>query len=455
MNMRQQVASKFFLPALISGLSAVSQAQSQTVTPNVLFIMVDDLGWADLSCYGRKEWQTPQIDRLAEQGLRFSQAYAQPLCSPTRCELMSGKHAARLRVTDWLPGFPNPANSRLRQVLPAGGLDASEVTLAEAFEEAGYRTALIGKWHAGLDADKQGFQELFEYSNRNAFPRFEKGRFMTVRKSDAAVDFMRRNKANPFFLYLSFHAVHTPIDAEPSKIEAHAARGVKNAEYAAMVEHVDDAVGVVLGELDALGLAENTLVVFYSDNGGVTYCNQNRAYITLNFPLRGNKGSLYEGGVRVPLIVRYPGKIEPGSKTDAMVMPADFYPTLLELTGIPPKPEQHVDGRSFAAVLRGEEGSRNSAFWHYPHYSRHAMGYPSSAIRDGDWKLIHWYETGEFELYNLSEDLGEQNNLLPFFKDKADSLKNQLNKALTSVNAEIPKINSRDPGTKAEKTTQN
>jgi arylsulfatase A len=374
---------------------------------NVVFLLADDLGWRDASCYGRKEWTTPNIDRLAQNGCRFTTAYAMPLCSPTRTMLLAGKHCVRLGVTDWIPGY-DPAKECLVQTpkmvlrVPPGN-----VGLAKAFAEAGYATGHIGKWHVPQPPAQWGFQsskltDVFHVDNEQ-------------NKADAAVAFLRENKERPFFLYLCFSSVHLPLNALPETVARH--QDAPYPMYAAIVDQLDGYVGAVMNGLRELGLERNTIVVFYSDNGGVQWCHAAGRLVTSNAPLRGNKGSLYEGGVRVPLIISCPATIQASTVSDAIVGPADLYPTLLELCGLPLRPKDHVDGLSFAGVFRGEKGLRKTLQWHYPHFSRHAMGCPSGALRKEKWKLIEWYgqtdENGRnrVELFNLEEDPGEQTDL--------------------------------------------
>lgn len=411
------------------------QQEKRSSSSNVLFILVDDMGWSDASCYGRQVWDTPNIDRLAEQGCRFTSVYAQPLCSPTRSSLLTGKHSTRLGITDWIPGFPNSESSNLKFVEQKKKVDLEEYTLAEAFRDEGYSTGIIGKWHIGNHPSQQGFDTVIQYSATNGCKRFdEDGRFMTDRKGDAAIKFLEDNKNKPFFLYLAFNAVHIPLGASEEKISKH--QDAPNPTYAAMIEHVDDNVGRVIAELDKLGLKDNTIVVFYSDNGGVTRCKFEPTIHTLNFPLRGNKGCLYEGGVRVPMIMRYPKLIEKGSVSDVLVGSMDFYPTLLSMCGIEIKNE--IDGISFAETFRTNTTVRNQLCWHFPHYSRHVMGFPSGAIRLGEWKLVEWFEDGKLELYNLKEDLGEQNNIADHFPEKTSELKKELDKWRKDTGAKIP-----------------
>lgn len=456
------------LRAAEASASVDTAAHSPAAKPNVLFILVDDLGWSDTSCYGRKEWRTPSIDRLAESGCRFTSAYAMPLCSPTRSSLLSGKHCARIGITDWIyrqggfpratihkdgvpsgitdryPGFPPPNDSRIETPpMTQEGLLSEEVTFGEAFAEAGYVTCHVGKWHVGnVPPEKQGFQHVAETEKGHVDEKTE--RYTEAPKVEAAIRFLKDNRNNPFLLYLCFTSVHVPIMATPEKVAKHA--DAPNPTYAAMVDHLDEYIGQVMATMKELDLLRNTIVIFYSDNGGVGRCNFESNVITRNFPLRGNKGTLYEGGLRVPLIVSYPGHIQAGSVSDAIVGSADFYPTMLELCGIPLRPEQHRDGVSFAGVFRGDKGKRQMLQWHYPHFSRHTMGFPSGAIRRDDWKLIEWFgqtaENGKnrIELFNLAEDPGEQNDVADHFPKLRDSLLGELVKWRAETGAVMPTL---------------
>jgi len=420
-----------------SSHTVIKEEKKSLKQPNIVFIMVDDMGWKDASCYGRKMWQTPRIDEFAKQGCRFTNAYAHQLCSPTRSSFMTGKHPARLAITDWIPGFENRPESPLLPVTQNMAVPLEETTIAEALKEKGYVTGIIGKWHIGNTPDQQGFQEVMETTEQKGRTRFDKnGRFMADRKGDAAIKFLETHKKDTFFLYFSFDSVHLRLAASKEKIAKHP--NTINPTYAGMMEHVDDNVGRVLDKIHELGLDDNTIVMFYSDNGGVTRCNFKPLIYTSNFPLRANKGSLYEGGLRVPLIIRWPGVTKAGSTTDEMILTADFYPTILDMVGIEAKPQQHVDGINFSQVLRGEKSNRNELYWHYPHYSRHIMGYPSGAVRIGEWKLIEWFEDGKLELYNLKEDIGEQNNQADHFPKKVDELFTKLRSWRQQVSARMP-----------------
>ncbi|MBA2304044.1 MAG: sulfatase-like hydrolase/transferase [Acidobacteria bacterium] len=438
---------------------AAAEAPSVQVRPNFVVILLDDLGWTDFGCMGSPFYETPNIDRLAAQGMKFSQAYAAAaLCSPTRASLLTGKYPARLHITDFIPGRPRP-HAKLAMPNWTKHLPLAEWTLAEALREAGYATACIGKWHLG-DADffpeKQGFDCAIGGTESGAAPSFfspyriatlpdgEPGEYLTDRESLEAVRFIEANKDRPFFLYLPHHAVHTPIQAKQELIEKYrlmATPGAphSHATYAAMIESADQSVGRVLAKLDELHLAERTIVVVTSDNGGLLA-------MTKNTPLRAGKGSAYEGGVRVPLLIRAPGIVSPKATCDVPVIACDLYPTMLALAGVPPKPKQIVDGESLEPLLRQNGALRREAiFWHYPHY--HGQGAtPYGAIRSGDWRLIEFYDDGRLELYNISEDIGETTNLAGARPGLAESLRRKLDSWRRAVGAQMPTPNpNHDP----------
>ena len=419
--------------------------------PNFVFFLVDDLGWRDVGCYGTKFYETPNIDRLAREGMRFTDAYAAcPVCSPTRASILTGKYPARLSLTDWIPGQreknPKLLVPKFNQELPL-----EEVTIAEALKAAGYACASIGKWHLGGEPyypDKQGFDLNVGGTAKGSPPSYfspygiptladgPKGEYLTDRLADEAEKFIEQNRDRPFFLYLPHFAVHTPIQGK-EEITAKYARkppdgNQKNATYAAMIESVDQSVGRVMKKLDALGLADRTVVFFMSDNGGL-------AGVTSNAPLRAGKGTLYEGGVREPLIVKWPGVVRSGTTASTPVTSTDFYPTILEMAGLPLKPEQHVDGLSLMPLLK-ESGPlrRDTLYWHYPHYHRTT---PAGALRHGDWKLIEYFEDGRLELYNLRDDLGEQKDLAAAMPEKARELQKMLADWRTDVGAQMPTLN--------------
>ncbi len=472
--------------ALGSALCAkpIWMAQGDSVEKmNFVFILADDLGWRDLGCYGSDFYETPHLDRLAREGMRFTQAYAAcPVCSPTRVSIMTGKYPARLATTDWF-GAPQPdtvhnhRGTRHKPLLPAPyeeQMPLDEVTIAEALLGENYRTFFAGKWHLGGEGhypEDHGFEinkgGHHRGSPRSYFapyqnPKLEDGpdgEYLPERLARECADFIDDVNDDPFLLFFSFYLPHTPLRAREdliAKYEAKArqvrhdgpeflpegereARQVQNhAVYAAMIEAMDTAVGTVLDALDRQGLAGNTAVIFMSDNGGLS---TSEGSPTSNVPLRAGKGWLYEGGVRVPMIVKWPDVVAPGSECDHPVTSTDFYPTMLEMAGLRQRPDQHCDGVSFAPLLRGESLPDNRPlFWHYPHYGNQG-GSPGAAIRLGPWKLIAFFEDNRVELYNLDEDIGEQNNLASTIPEKRDELLAMLREWQRDAGARFPTPN--------------
>lgn len=442
--------------------------------PNIILFLADDLGWSDLGCYGADLHETPHLDRLAREGMRFTDAYAASVCSPTRACLLTGRHNARLGVTVWREQSQDPPrNRRLLPPLVTENLPLEETTLAEEFQSAGYLTALVGKWHLG-DAshypETQGFDiniggthwgapqtHFFPYRGRGRFrnefryvPHLEGGRegeYLTDRLTDEAIRVIDSAGQRPFFLYLAHHAVHTPIEAK-SDIVAHYEQKLRpemhhqNAAYAAMVQSLDESVGRVLEHLEQRKLRDRTIVVFLSDNGG--YVNQFAGkQVTNNYPLRSGKASLYEGGVRVPLIVRAPGITPAAALCHAPVFVGDLFPTLLELAGVNREAKQAaaLDGISLAKVLKEPQSplQRDSLYFHFPHY--YATTTPVSAIRAGNWKLLEYYEDRRAELYNLQSDLGEANDLAAAEPARVNALRDRLHGWLKDINASRPAAN--------------
>tara|TARA_B100000945_G_scaffold23264_1_gene16454 strand:+ start:2426 stop:3991 length:1566 start_codon:yes stop_codon:yes gene_type:complete len=492
--------SFLFLIALLSICSSVLRAEQRR--PNVVFFLLDDLGWKDLGCYGSDFYETPNIDVFAKQSVRFTQAYATcHVCSPTRASIMTGKYPARLDMTDWLSGrrdfpFQQLLNAEIHQFLPL-----SEVTIAEALKSVGYATAHIGKWHLGEEPNgptAQGFDLQIPRWNKG-WPRRgyhapfglegledEPGQYLTDRLTDEALKFIESSKDEPFFLYMSHYAVHDPIHGRKDLVEKYQKKlaGMKkpkgpafilegnpdapvsldglietaefapfsvlphrtvkikqfqdNVQFAAMVETVDESLGRIREKLKALGISENTIVILFSDNGGMSagnFGNPNRvinpnaldtAYSTSNLPLRGAKGFLYEGGIREPMIVHWPGYHKKGYVCDVPVVSTDFYPTILEMVGLAAMPGQHADGVSITSLVQGGRSlEREGIFWHFPHYSNHGMQSPGGAIRVGDWKLLEYYEKGNIQLFNLKNDLGEQKDLALKHPEKVAELRQQ------------------------------
>lgn len=434
--------------------------------PNVVLILADDLGWTDLGCYGSDFYETPHVDRLAGMAMKFTQNYsACTVCSPTRAALLTGRAPARLHITDWIPGAM-PDNPKLLVPEWTKFLPHGETTLAEVFRAAGYATASIGKWHLGGEdyvPQTHGFELNLAGTARAATPSFHApwkiptlpdgppGEYLTDRLAEEAVRFIERARDRPFFLYLPHFAVHTPIQGRADlvvKYEQKLRPGLRhnNPQYAAMIESLDAAVGRVLDALTQFGLAERTVVVFTSDNGGLITQGT-----TSNAPLRYGKASAYEGGVRVPLIVHWPGTTAPGSACDTPVVTMDLFPTLLEIAGLP-QPMQPdsagaeaapvtLDGVSLVPLLRGTGTlSRDDLFWHYPHHQHYQLGgtMPYGAIRSGDFKLIEFYNDMRVELYDLRTDVGEQHDLAAERPAQADELRSRLQAWRASVGAQMP-----------------
>ena len=450
--------------AMLESPSCVSSGQGRRTKgkPNIVFIFIDDLGWRDISCYGSKYYETPNIDKLAGEGMVFTSAYANaPNCAPTRACLMSGQYTPRHGV--YTVGSPERGKARLRKLIPIPNkttLDSKIVTIPEALKSAGYTSACIGKWHLGdkepFRPEDQGFDVVFRRSRRSHFTA--EGEYLTDRLTDEALKFIEQNRDRPFLLYLSHHTVHTPIQAKKDIIEKYKKKkpsnGQNNPTYAAMIESMDQSVGTVCDKLNELGLRDNTVVLFFSDNGG--YANA-----TSMAPLRGSKGMLYEGGIRVPMIVRWPGKIKAASVCDVPVIGIDFYPTFLEMAGAP-KPSGHLlDGESLTRLLT-QSGNlkRKAIFWHFPAYlepynekQQPWRTTPAGAVRQGDWKLIEFFEDGKIELYNLRDDIGEKNDLAKTKPEKAKELHMLLIEWRRRVGAPVPtEENPRyDPAARLEK----
>ncbi|MBT3191457.1 MAG: sulfatase [Verrucomicrobia bacterium] len=430
--------------------------------PNIVFILIDDMGWMDLSCQGSTFYETPNIDRLASEGILFSDAYAAcPVCSPTRASIMSGKYPARIGLTHFIGGGSHcKAGSERGRLLNAPYvpfLSTEEKSLASAFKQHGYATWHLGKWHLGGEAywpDRHGFDinlggchmghpsgegHYFPPWQIPTLDQKEGDGYLTDRLGDEAARLIGESDGTPFFMNMWFYSVHTPIQAKPEKIAKYEAKaravGLESVNalvegdyfpaehkktkrlqrrivqsdptYAAMIESLDENVGKILAALEEKGIADDTIVIFTSDNGGLSTAEGSP---TCNAPLSEGKGWMQEGGVREPMLLRWPARVSPGQVTDAIVTSPDFYPTLLEACGLPLSPEQHVDGKSFLSVLDGGESfDRGAVFWHYPHYGNQG-GTPGCSIREGAWKLIEFFE-GEIELYNLKDDLGEAHNL--------------------------------------------
>jgi arylsulfatase A len=456
----ERAAALGLLAGQCRSLDLGGQASAENRPWNLILILIDDMGWRDLGCYGSSSYLTPHIDRLAQEGMRFTDAYASaPVCSPTRAALLTGKWPARLHLTDWIPGRKPWPTSKLHSPDFEQQLPHREITIAEALKPRGYVSASIGKWHlggAGFYPESQGFSLNVAGTERGSprsyfgpfdLPGIEGGTkddYLTERLTDEAEKFLEANRDRPFFLYLPEFAVHMPRQAREASIEKYRAR-IKPGDpqqdpvYAAMVEAVDDAVGRLTRKLEELKIADRTVILFTSDNGGLIYEGSNKLPVTNNAPLRAGKGHLYEGGIRVPLIVKWPGITRPGSLSSSPVSSIDFLPTFLEIAGTA-APSQ-VDGISLVQLLKGSKNSaRPELFWHYPHYSNQG-GTPGGAIRKGDYKLIEFYEDERVELFNLAEDIGERRNLASKEPEKTRELRGLLKGWRSSVEAAMPKEN--------------
>lgn len=429
--------------------------KSQAAGPyNFVFILADDLGWTDLGCMGSPVYQTPNIDALARGGMRFTQAYsACTVCSPTRASILTGQYPARLRLTDWIKGHVRPY-AKLKVPDWTMYLSTNVTTIAKILKSAGYTCASIGKWHLGGEdyyPEKHGFDLNIGGCDKGQPPSYfspykiptlkdgPAGEYLTDREAQEAVNFIKNNKDKPFFLYLAHHAVHTPLMAKSNLVEKYKAIAKtnsvhKNATYAAMIESMDESVGAVMKCLRELNLEEKTIVIFTSDNGGLLN-------VTTNIGIRAGKGSSYEGGVRVPLIVYWKNVIKPGSICEVPVISVDYFPTILEIAGLK-APENHVvDGESIVPLLK-QTGKlrRQNIFWHYPHY--HPGGAtPYSAIRSGNFKLIEFFEDSRLELYDLAADPAEKNNIASQNPELTSKLHALLKEWREKVGAQLPTPN--------------
>jgi arylsulfatase A-like enzyme len=425
-----------FTVLLAHAFAVLSVATAASRPPNIVFILTDDLGINDLTCYNRVDHRTPHLDRLAAAGTRFTSAYcAQPICSPSRAAIMTGKAPARLHLTTYLPGRPDCPSQLLAHPQIRMELPLEEQTLAEHLRAAGYATACIGKWHLGgkgfLPTD-QGFDEYFPGRAVTTPSETEggKGEYELTRE---AIKFMTAKRDRPFFLYLAHNTPHIPYAAREALVARN--RGALEPVYAAVIEAMDDTVGLLLGSLEDLGLARDTLVIFTSDNGGLHVPEGKHRLVTHNTPFRAGKGYLYEGGLRIPLIARWPDRVPAGRVVGAPVVNTDWLPTLLELAGasVPPR----LDGVSLAGLLTGRSAApARPIYFHFPHYNNQG-GKPAGAVRDGDWKLIEFYEDGALELYDLARDRSETTNLAARQPEVVQRLRGQLAAWRTAVDAQI------------------
>jgi len=464
--------------------------------PNILFILIDDLGWKDLGCYGSDFYETPNLDRLAARGMQFTDAYAAcPVCSPTRASVMTGKYPARVGITDWIDwmGAVHPARGRLVDVPYLKNLPRSEYSIAQALADSGYATWHVGKWHLGGQGhmpEDHGFQVNIGGCHQGspgkggyfspwtipvlADAEVDEGVYLTDYLTEQVIDLIQNHDQGkqPFFLNLWYYTVHTPIQAKPEKIakyeEKARALGLDQVQtftegdhypsehkkhlriqrrlvqsdpvYAAMIESLDESVGRILDTLEATDQAENTIIIFTSDNGGLA---TSEGSPTCNAPLAEGKGWMYEGGTREPLFVHWPGVTHANSHCSIPVTSTDFYPTFLEMAGLEPMPKQHCDGASIVPLLTGTSSlEREGIFWHYPHYGNQG-GTPGSSVRSGDYKLIEFFEDGRLELYNLREDISEEHNLATQELGTTQRLHKMLVDWRSEVEALIPEASDR------------
>lgn len=468
------VRALLILMSLGMGLSAASEK------PNFVFILADDLGIMDMSCEGSTLHETPNIDRIAHEGMRFTEGYSTcQVCSPSRASILTGKYPVNHGITDYIGAAVGEAWKRNDKILPSEykrHLGHEETTLAEALAAGGYKTFFAGKWHLGSEGshpEDHGFQinkgghragtppgGFFSPHKNPKLSDGPPGESLPIRLGEETAAFIKANKDQPFLAYLSFYSVHAPIQTTPALWKKYRDKAQQNPHqgerflmdrtlpvrqvqdcpiYAGMMESMDDAVGIVLNALDDLGLAKNTVVIFTSDNGGVS---SGDAYATSCLPLRGGKGRQWEGGIKQPYYIKAPGVTKALSRCATPVTGTDFFPTMLELAGLPAMPQQHVDGLSLVPLMKGENITDRSLFWHYPHYGNQG-GEPCAIIRKGGWKLIHYYEDRRDELYQLGADTGEQQDLAGSRPELTKTLRAELDNWLRETGALIPKQDQR------------
>lgn len=452
------IRSLAYLVLLLTMFAAAEAAPAKT-SPNIVFILIDDMGWKDIGANGSNYYKTPHIDQLAKEGMRFTNGYAAcAVCSPSRAAIMTGQAPARLHITDWISGEEVPATSRFTLPDWTKELSPKLPTLPAILKKHGYTTATIGKWHLGKDAPAAyGFDVnvagghighpanyFWPYGKPAASHRVpmladaggQEGEFLSDRLTDEALKFIAQNKDKPFFLYLPHYAVHAPIQAKESDIalfkDAIADGKQSYPTYAGLVKSVDDSVGRIMAELKKLGLDDQTIVVFTSDNGGVVHFQA-----TDCAPLRGGKGFPYEGGIRVPFIVKAPGITQAGSVSDTRVIGTDFLTTLTHLAGITDAQTQTADGVDLTPALKGGKLDRDTLVWHYPHYWNRGKLTPYSTIISGDWKLVRWYEYDSDELYDLAKDPSERHDLAAANPDVVKALSEKLSAILKQQGAQF------------------
>lgn len=458
----------FFILFIIIQTPFKLSAKMRKQKPNILFILVDDLGWQDLQCYGSNFYETPNIDKLRSEGMMFTNAYsACPVSSPTRASILTGKNPAHLQFTGHITAIGRhryPEHGRIIPPKDKMHVDLNEILIPEALNPLGYKSSSIGKWHVGnkekffpihqgFDINIAGYEhgspptywEPYKNPNSDWNPEIKNltegkpGEYLTDRLTDETIAFIRQNKENPFFVYLSHYAVHTPLEAPDFLVKKYEKKMGKNnaqrsAVYAAMVENLDTNIGRLLSEIKKMDLTDKTIIIFYSDNGG-------EQIATNNNPLREGKGFLYEGGIRVPLIVKWPGKVQENTTCDEPVISDDIYPTIMEMIGKGVKPAKDIDGLSLVPLLMGKNMlEREQLCWYYPHYSPQAK-MPGYAIRKGDYKLIEHYDPETIELFNLKNDIGETKNLVDFKPEKVVELKQTFDLWLKKMNPVMHSLN--------------
>lgn len=466
---------------ILSLFPAVIHAQTVgDEPPNLLFILVDDLGYHDLGYTGSRFYETPNIDKLASEGMIFTNAYASsPICSPSRAAIMTGKYPARLNLTDYIPGnrhYGPHEDQKLASHPFKLFLDPKETTIAEAFKSSGYRTFFAGKWHLGekeIDhPENHGFDVniggnhtghpaggYFSPYRNPQLPDGPEGEYLTDRLTEETIRFISRKSEKPFFALLSYYTVHLPLQGKVEKVKKYQEKHQQmefegegfdqqnqtfiknhqdNPQYAAMVESLDENIGRLMQALSQTGLDQNTLVIFTSDNGGMATSNLPEQIPTSNAPLRTGKGYLYEGGIRVPLIFRWPGTIKEGSISEVPVTGTDLYPTFLDMAGLKPLPGQHRDGISLKPLLSGKSMDKRPLFWYYPHYSGGLGGRPSAAIRAGNDKLIYFFEIKRSELYHIERNKKEETELSEKFPKKRNRLNEKLQNWMGEMAVQLP-----------------
>ena len=511
---------RFFAIALAVIICTGAHCQTKSKEkrpPNIIIFLIDDLGWTDVGCYGSSLYETPNLDKLAKDGARFTNAYAAcHVCSPSRASILTGKYPARMNLTDWLPGRNDYVFQKLKNVEVTQSLPNSEVTLAKALKDKGYSTAIVGKWHLGEapnDPTKYGFDMHIPegwskgwpltYYAPFKLPNYDgkEGEYLTDKLTDDALKYIESTKDKPFFLYFAHFTVHDPIEGRADLVEKYKKKLAKmpppkgpdfvlegnpdsdpltiaeretllndpkykgfgqlprgtvkikqrqdNVQFASMVETMDESMGRVMKKLNDLGISDNTIIVFLSDNGGMSGANFGRPdkkldstqldkqFSTANLPLRGAKGWMYEGGVRVPFIVKWSGIKKAGVTIDMPITHPDLYPSLLEMAGFPAMPRQHVDGKSFASVLKGGKPFDNPIYWHFPHYSNHGMQSPGGGIRYQNYKLLEYFENNTVQLFDLNKDIGELNDISKQQPEKVKELLGMLHQWRKNVGAQM------------------